>query len=165
MSDSVWIKKLWRDTVWAMLHNIRIQVSKDVTRPVATPFGVGTAAGINIQLPSETGEEASSYSGPFAVRYDSGSKKLRIGAGWLFCNGVFGSVPAGSVAPANGILCVTAELADGEWSKPEIKFADPSGTAHPIARVAVAGGSVVITQFPVTVAQLMTVKQCILAEV
>ncbi len=170
MSDSVWIRKIWRDTVWALLHNIRIRVTAQVRRPSVTIFGSGKTAGINILLPlnGEPGSAAAEpYDGPFAAAYNPQTGKLDVNGGWAFCNGAFATVPpARDIKPENGYLCVCAELTDGNWSPPEIRIATPAGTAHPIAEIVVdKDGDVWICQYPVTVAQIMTAKKCPLAEI
>lgn len=168
MKDAVWIKRAWRDAVWSMLHNIRIRITTDAGRPSVTCFGAGKAAGINIILPAKSDEEAEldAYGGPFAVTYNAKTRQLDVKAGWALCNGTF--VPAAAaegIEPESGILCVCSSRDDkGVWSAPEIKFAPPAADAHPIAEVKVSGAAVTVTQFPVAVAHIMTVKKCTIAE-
>ena len=113
-NDAVWIRRVWRDTVWALLHNIRIRMSSDVERPSVLVSGSGKTAAINITLPAapemeEAGSDA--YSGSFAVTYNSKTKKLDVGPGWLCCNGTFSEVAAfRDIQPETGCLCISAKL-------------------------------------------------------
>lgn len=69
--DAVWISRIWRDTVWAMLHNIKIRQNRFIKTAAVTPFGSGSSAGINIDLPGtgESGSEPEMYDGPFSVTF------------------------------------------------------------------------------------------------
>lgn len=173
-NDAVWIRRVWRDTVWALLHNIRIRMSSDVERPSVLVSGSGKTAAINITLPAapemeEAGSDA--YSGSFAVTYNSKTKKLDVGPGWLCCNGTFSEVAAfRDIQPETGCLCISAKLTPaGTWSVPTFSFTTPAADAFPLAAVTVKKSAgkqqVEIRQYPVTVAYLFQVKICPLAEI
>ena len=73
--DAVWISRLWRDTVWAALHNIRIRQNPSIKTPAVVFFGESTSAGINIDLPGTgNGESIAAYDGPFSVSLQTGGE-------------------------------------------------------------------------------------------
>ena len=104
------------------------------------------------------------YDGPFALSYDAETKMLKIKAGYLTRNGEFLSVAEAELAPETGTVCVKTELADGEWSEPEILFATPSQFCYPIGHVKKDGEgdkmSVAVCSYRVPVAVILAVKDC-----
>lgn len=108
---------------------------------------------------------AENYDGPFALSYDSATGMLKVSAGYISCNGTFGMVDAAELAPENGLVCVFSELLEtGEWSIPEIRFAEPDRNNYPVGRCTVGGAaespSVSVCSFRVPVAVIIDAAVC-----
>lgn len=116
--------------------------------------GVGKAV---INLGDENGFV---WNGPYALSYDAETKKIKIGAGYLRRNGDFVTVSETEIEPATGIICVTSELKDEEWSAPEIVIAVPDATHYPIGKCTVKGESVTLDSYHVTVAVILETGPC-----
>lgn len=104
------------------------------------------------------------YDGPFAIAYDAEARKLRVKAGHLTRNGEFIAVPEAELDPETGTVCVRTELADGEWSEPEILFATPSQFCYPIGHARTQGSgeetSVSVCSYRVPVAVVLAARIC-----
>ena len=100
------------------------------------------------------------YDGPYALSYDPVKKKIRVKAGYLRRNGKFDTVPETELEPQGGTICVASELKDGEWSEPEIGFAEPDATHYPIGKCTVKGESVTLDSFHVAVAVILSTGRC-----
>ena len=104
------------------------------------------------------------YDGPFALSYDSEKRKLKVKAGYLTRNGEFLAVPEAELEPQTGTVCVKTELADGEWSEPEILFETPSQFCYPVGHARTQGGgeemSVSVCSYRVPVAVFLAAKIC-----
>lgn len=101
------------------------------------------------------------YDGPFALSYDPVKRKIRVKAGYLRRNGKFDTVPETELDPQGGTICVASELKDGEWSKPEIGFAEPDATHYPIGKCAMRqDGGYCLDSFHVAVAVILSTGRC-----
>ena len=100
------------------------------------------------------------YDGPFAISYDSETKKLKVAAGYLSRNGEWVNVEAKDLTPASGFICVNTTLGNGEWSKPVLKFAVPGQFNYPVGKCKVLGESVEICCFRVPVAIILVSAVC-----
>ena len=69
------------------------------------------------------------------------------------------------VSPSSGFFCVCSTPdAAGKWSTPEFKITSPAADAYPVAEISVDGEAISIVQYPVSVAMILIVKQCPIAE-
>lgn len=101
------------------------------------------------------------YNGPFALSYDTESKKLKISAGYLNRNGEWLDVAAKELSPSTGTVCVCTTLgSNGSWTTPEIKISTPGQYAYPIGSCKVSGESVTVCSFRVPVAIFMVSDLC-----
>lgn len=105
-----------------------------------------------------------SYDGPFAVAWDAAAGKLRVASGFLSRNGEFLRTPPCSIPPAEGHVCVESRLLTSGWTEPEVKIAEPSVTAFPVAGCHVVrnGGvtGVSVVQYRVPVAVIIVADEC-----
>lgn len=114
------------------------------------------------------GGDAAHYQGSFAVTQKDGL--LNVSGGFLNRNGDFLTVAeTKEIEPASGYLCVcsTIEGEDDEepkWTEVEVKFSSPAADAYPVAEIVQKNERLEIRQLPVSVAIIMLVKTCPLAE-
>lgn len=93
------------------------------------------------------------YEGPFSLSYDSEKNKLNVASGYLNRNGEWLNVPAVSLDPANGMVCVCTTLGnDGNWSSPAVKITTPGQFAFPVGSCKLDNSSVSFCSFRVPVA-------------
>lgn len=102
----------------------------------------------------------------FRVSLDA-QRMLTATGGWLNRNGemVFVKPPEKGISPSSGFFCVCSTPdAAGKWSTPEFKITPPAADAYPVAEISVDGEAISIVQYPVSVAMILIVKQCPIAE-
>ena len=101
------------------------------------------------------------YDGPFALSYDTESKKLKVAAGYLNRNGEWKEVAAAELISSTGTVCVCTALdSEGSWSEPEVKISTPGQYAYPVGSVKVSGESVTVCSFRVPVAVFIVADLC-----
>ena len=106
------------------------------------------------------GSEGAEYYGSFKTELEEGL--LKAGEGFLLRNGELLKVSGREkITPQQGWLCVVSEIIGEEFSEPEIKFAEVSNTAFPVAEIIRQDdGSWLVKQMPVSVAVIMAAKPC-----
>ena len=101
------------------------------------------------------------YDGPFALSYDTETKKVKVAAGYLNRNGEWKDVPAAEFSPATGTVCVCTTLdSEGSWSEPEVRIATPGPYAFPVGSCRASGESVTVCSFRVPVAVFTVADLC-----
>ena len=104
------------------------------------------------------------YDGPFALSYDAENEVLKIKSGYMSRNGEFITVAEAEIEPETGLVCVCSTLEEGEWSEPEIKFAEPDKYSYPVGKCKVEGSgenrSVSVCSFRVPVAIIIDTAVC-----
>ena len=101
------------------------------------------------------------YDGPFALSYDTETKKIKIAAGYLNRNGEWLDVAAKEISPSTGTVCVCTTLGnDGSWTTPEVQISTPGQYAYPIGSAKVSGESVTVCSFRVPVAVFIVADVC-----
>lgn len=101
------------------------------------------------------------YDGPFALSYDTETKKIKIAAGYLNRNGEWKDVAAKEISPSTGTVCVCTMLGgDGSWTTPEVQILTPGQYAYPIGSVKVSDESVTVCSFRVPVAVFIVADVC-----
>ena len=91
--SAIWVNKEKIQTLWGLLHNIRIRMLENINYPGVKISGTGLKATINIDLPRSN---RNGYSGPFAIEEDEeelfiydGRDKDSEYAGYIQYNGEF----------------------------------------------------------------------------
>ena len=104
--------------------------------------------------------ESSEYYGSFKTELQDGL--LKVGDGFLLRNGELLKVSGREkITPQQGWLCVVSEIVEKDFTEPEIKFAEVSNTAFPVAEIIRQDdGSWLVKQMPVSVAVIMAAKPC-----
>ena len=101
------------------------------------------------------------YNGPFAISYNPDTKLLKIETGYLNRNGEWLVVEPTEIAPITGSICVCTNLdEEGNWTKPEIKIAEPSQFAFPIGDCKLEGETVSFSSYRVPVAIFLVSDIC-----
>jgi len=101
------------------------------------------------------------YDGPFALSYDTETKKLKVASGYMSRNGEFVSVAARELIASTGIVCACSTLDSvGSWSTPELKIATPNKNNFPVGSCKVSGEAVTLCSFRVPVAILIVTDVC-----
>lgn len=119
-------------------------------------FSRGGKAVINLGASTQD-----TYDGPFALSYDAESKKLKVAAGYLNCNGEWVEVAKKELPPSMGTVCVCTTIgSDGSWTTPEVKVATPGQYAFPVGSCKVSGESVTVCSFRVPVAIFIAADIC-----
>ena len=104
--------------------------------------------------------ESSEYYGSFKTVIEE--ELIRVEDGYLLRNGEFLKVTGREkITPQQGWLCVVSEISGDDFTEPEIKFAEVSNTAFPVAYIhRQEDGSWQVMQMPVSVAVIMAAKPC-----
>ena len=111
-------------------------------------------------------EKEPEYDGPFALNYNADKDMIEVKAGFLSRNGDFGTVPAKSVSPSNGYVCVMTAIDNaGNWTTPDVGIViTPDATHYPIGYCEVKGRgaekTVSVTSYRVAVAIFIIAGDC-----
>lgn len=128
----------------------------------------GTARRVTVI--SESSESPALFGSFLATRTGDEIPSADISSGWLLRNGQFIEIAETKSFPlAIGYLCLTSEIDEDAnvWKTPEFKILEsPSNYAYPVAKIEgnMETGDISIYQYPVTVAHIMAVRQCPLAQ-
>lgn len=166
--SSVWISRASWDKVWSALHNIRVRIDSRVKSPSAVISGNGTAARINIDLPSAVNNAQTVYHGPFALSFSDDGKRILIAPGYANVNGEFFSVPNGSIdleevtKSEDGVLiCLhIVKNTSGKLETPEHCIAAPDAEHWPLGRIRFKDKSWFLDQFYTAVAVFLFAEEC-----
>lgn len=149
------LKRLWNDELLPMLRSSELKAGRGIRIQKL-------AAGIVISSTATASATATSTSGlisNFMVIYDEEKQKLKVGTGFVNCNGFCKKFEGAEIVPENGLLCLTAEKDGTDW-KHSVKFAEFNEYNFPLAEIKVDGTDVQIVQYPVGVAVFTISKVC-----
>lgn len=154
-------RSLWNNQIIDLLRSLDVTAGPGI-RIDKRPTGRVISA-----VPLSTGGTQSGTSGLFLVSLND-KGKLEISGGWVNRNGLVMQWYEGEkINPTDGFLCICSEPTDknGHWSDIRARITEkPTTFDSPIARIEVINGTVIIEQYPVTVAYILAAKRCPIAE-